>query len=232
MKMMVITRLYPENASVTLWNSLLTGLRKCDVKGLTPLYISQRDDSSFTSIISDTETPDAVMELFESDSLGKSRGIRRCQTILLAKPKFFTTYSVGGKLHRYHFDVQVKPSAIRSILTSLRKAQPTQNAALVYLACSFSVDDIIGSMVAKDYDSARELLITNFGDLTNIIGYKIARVARSKRLVDDAAWKKVMLKYAQITPEEKPSGAKELDWTLVDEALITGAFERDMQYNG
>ena len=61
------------------------------------------------------------------------------------------------------------------------------------------------------------------------MGYTIARVARSKRLVDDKTWKKVMKMYPHITPDDDLPGAKEVDWTLVDEALITGAFQRDLE---
>ena len=80
-----------------------------------------------------------------------------------------------------------------------------------------------------DYDKAKELLITNFGNPANIVGYTIARVARSKRLVDDKTWKNEMEKYPQIGPENNLPGSKEVDWTLVDEALITGAFQRDIE---
>jgi len=229
MEMMIITRLYPDNASIDLWNSIISALKKYESKDITPLYASQRDDSSFTSIISEAKSPDAVMQMMGSDEVTNIRGIRHSNTTTLAKEVFFPTVSTGKRMRRYHFSIQARPASVRGIHQSLRKEMQTPMASLAYLALSFGEDDIIGSMVAVDYDRAKELLVTNFGNPADIVGYSIARVARSKRLVDDKTWKNIIKKYPHISPENGDSKSQEVDWTLVDEALITGAFKRDIE---
>jgi len=225
--MMVITRLYPENASVNLWDPILSGLKRLNVKGITPLYVSQRDDRSFTSIVSEAQTPDAVVEMMDFDGL-KLRGIRRSRTITLAKPVFFPTPSTGKKMRRYHFSVRITPAEVRGVHQSLRKAEPTTDAGLAYLACAFGDEELVGSMVAVDYDSAKTFLLEHIGNLSHVLGFTISRVAHSKRLVDDKTWMAITDKYPHVTAEDVKAGAKELDWTGVEDALITGAFPSDL----
>jgi len=226
--MMVITRLYPENASVNLWDAVISSLKNCDVNGITPLYVSQRDDRGFTSIVSEAQSPDTVMELLNCEEL-KLRAVRRSTTITLAKPLFFPTASPGGKMRRYHFSIRVRPSEVRSVHHSLRKSKPTPKAELAYLACSFGDEDIVGSMVAVDYDTAKEFLMNNIGNLSHIVGFNIARVAYSKRLVDDKTWNSITTKYSQVYADEVTPGPSNLDWTFVDQALITCAFNHELE---
>lgn len=224
---MVVTRLYPENASVNLWEPILSALKHLDVGGITPLYVSQRDDRSFTSIVSEAETPDAVMEMLDFDGL-KLRGIRFHRTITLAKPVFFPTPSTGKKMRRYHLSIRITPAEVRGVHQSLRKAKPTPDAELAYLACAFGDEELVGSMAATDYDSAKAFLLEHIGNLSHVLGFSISRVAHSKRLVDDETWRVITNKYPHTTVEDVKAGTKELDWTGVEGALITGAFRGEI----
>ena len=224
--MMVITRLYPENASVNLWDPILSGLKNCIVKGITPLYVSQRDDRSFTSIVSETETPDAVVELLDCNEL-KLRAIRRSRTIVLAKPMFFPTPPSGKKMRRYHFSIHVKLAEVRGVHQTLRKAKPTPDAGLAYLACAFGEEELVGSLVASDYDRAKAFLMENIGNLASVMGFTISRVGYSKRLVNDKTWKAIINKYPHAATDAIAK-AKDMDWTLVENALITGAFKGEL----
>ena len=225
--MMVITRLYPENASVNIWEPILSAIKQLKVNGVTPLYVSQRDDRSFTSIVSEAETPDAVMEMLDFDGV-KMQCIRRSRTITLAKPVFFPTPSTGKKMRRYHFSIRIKPAEIRGVHQSLRKAKPTPDAELAYIACAFGDEEIVGSMVTMDYDSAKAFLLEHIGNLSHILGFTISRVAQSKRLVDDKTWRTITNKYPHFAMEGVKTDVKELDWTGVEGALITGAFRGDL----
>jgi hypothetical protein len=121
--MMVIARIFPTESKEDLWKSLVETVPGLRLEDVTPLWLAQRQEDDFVSIVFDARSFEAMVPVF-LDHLKDCRPVRRTKTSPLLNPVFFPVPKEGAeKLHRYRLALKVETSELRNVFERLARLE-------------------------------------------------------------------------------------------------------------
>jgi hypothetical protein len=186
---MIIVRIFPRGELEESWNRILNNLEAISNSYCTPLYLSQREEENFMSLIYDVKDVD-----FFSDVLAKRipslLQVEKTRTVTLLKPAFFPVpKDRPANLERYQVAVRARPEELESIFNYILHLNYPVDAFPTYAAYSFGEDDILTSMLSTSRDRLNQFLKENLEPLQGVVSADVGLINRSKRVASAMMWK-------------------------------------------
>jgi hypothetical protein len=215
--MMVIARIFPTESKEDLWKSLVETVPGLRLEDVTPLWLAQRQEDDFVSIVFDARSFEAMVPVF-LDHLKDCRPVRRTKTSPLLNPVFFPVPKEGAeKLHRYRLALKVETSELRNVFERLARLEHRPEVFPTYQAISLGDDDILVSILAPDRGTAEEVVQKEIVGWPGVMEAALTTVTKSLRVATGEEW----LRYREshyLTPATEEEG---FDWL---DAAMSGAF--------
>jgi len=221
--MMILLRVFPKSDLNDTLQRVLNNLDKISNEHCTPLYISQREDKDFLSIMYDVTNIDSFADILV-EGIPTAANSKKTRTITLLKPVFFPApKDRPEQLERYQVALRVSSDDLVSVFSHILHLDYPNDMFPTYAAYSFGEDDILVSMLSASRDKIKAFVKDHIESHRGVLGVDISRIDMSKRLAPAEMWKK----YRESRYLFKPyNGFEEYDFTEV--ALLTGAFPKDL----
>jgi len=221
--MMILLRVFPKSDLTDSWQRVMNNLDKICNEHCTPLYISQREEKDFLSIMYDVTNIDSFADILVK-GIPPAANSEKTRTITLLKPVFFPApKDRPTQLERYQVALRVTSDELVSVFSHMAHLGYPNDLFPTYAAFSFGEDDILVSMLSVSRDKIKAFVRDNIESQKGVLGVDISRINISKRLAPAEMWKK----YRESRYLFKPyNGFEEYDFTEV--ALLTGAFPKDV----
>jgi len=221
--MMILLRVFPKTNLSDSWQRVINNLDKISNEHCTPLYISQREEKEFMSIMYDVNNIDSFADILVK-GIPSAANSKKTRTITLLKPVFFPApKDRPGQLERYQVALRVTSDDLVGVFSHMVHLDYPNDLFPTYAAYSFGEDDILVSMLSVSRDKIEGFVKKNIESQKGVLGVDISRIDMSKRLAPAEMWKK----YRESKYLFKPyNGFEEYDFTEV--ALLTGAFPKDL----
>jgi len=222
--MMVVVRIYPSGELEESWNRVIDNSEDLSGMYCTPLYLSQREEENFMTLIYDVRDPDRFADIAVK-KIPTLLHPEKMRTITLLRPVFFPApRDRAQNLERYQVAVKGNCSDLEDIFDHILHLDYPKDAFPTYAAFSFGEDDILLSMLATSEDRLRRLIRTNLESQKGVISVTIGHIDRSKRLAPTQMWRRYREKRFLLRPTAEQ---EEIDF--LDREALHGAREREIE---
>lgn len=220
--MMVIVRIFPSGRLEKSWNKVLDNLEVLSNTYCTPLYLSQREEENFMTLIYDVKDPNRLADIVVKHIPSLLRP-EKTRTITLLRPVFFPAPKDRPQnLERYQVAVKGRCGELESIFNYILHLRYPRDAFPTYAAYSFGEDDILTSMLSTSRDRLKQFLKANLGSQKGVISIDIGHINRSKRVAPTDMWRK----YRESRYLSKPTAEQE-EYDFLEREVLHGARERE-----
>ena len=222
--MMVVVRIFPSGELEESWTRVLDNLEGLSNTYCTPLYLSQREEENFMTLIYDVRGPDGFADIVvrKIPSLLRPEKMR---TITLLRPVFFPAPKDRPQnLERYQVAIRGRCSELERIFEHVTHLEYPKDAFPTYAAYSFGEDDILLSMLATSRERLGAFLGANLESQNGVVSVGIGHISRSKRVAPSQMWKR----YRESRYPSRPTAEQE-EVDFLDREALHGAREREVQ---
>ena len=221
--MMVIVRIFPSGKLEESWNKVLENPEALSNIYCTPLYLSQREEENFMTLIYDVNDADRFADIVVK-SIQSLLHPEKTRTITLLKPVFFPAPKDRPKdLERYQVAVRGMCGELENIFNHILHLDYPGDAFPTYAAYSFGEDDILTSMLSTGRDRLGQFLKANLESQRGVISLDISHISRSKRVAPTEMWKR----YRESRYLFKPTAEQE-EYDFLEREVLHGAREREV----
>ena len=222
--MMVIVRIFPAGELGESWKKVLDNLEMLSNVHCTPLYLSQREEEKFMTLIYDVKDADRFADIVVK-SIPALLHPEKTRTITLLRPVFFPAPKERPpNLERYQVAVKGKCGELENIFNHILHLEYPNDAFPTYAAYSFGEDDILTSMLSTSKDRLGQYLKLNLEPQSGVTSVVIGHIDRSKRVAPSEMWKK----YRESRYLFKPSAEQE-EYDFLEREALHGAREREVE---
>jgi hypothetical protein len=222
--MMVIVRIFPSGKLEESWNKVLENPEALSNIYCTPLYLSQREEENFMTLIYDVNDADRFADIVVK-SIQSLLHPEKTRTITLLKPVFFPAPKDRPKdLERYQVAVRGMCGELENIFNHILHLDYPGDAFPTYAAYSFGEDDILTSMLSTSRDRLGQFLKANLESQRGVISLDISHISRSKRVAPTEMWKR----YRESRYLFKPTAEQE-EYDFLEREVLHGAREREVE---
>ena len=188
--MMIIVRIFPRGELKGTWNKVIGNLEKLSNDRCLPLYLSQREEENFMTLIYDVEDIDSFADIV-AGSIPLLLQPEKTRTVTLLKPVFFPApRDRPPSLERFQVSIKATPEEVANIFNRLVHLDYPKDAFPTYAAYSFGEDDILTSMLSTSRNRLEQFVSEALNPLRGVIGISIGHIDRSKRVAPAEMWKK------------------------------------------
>jgi len=188
--MMVMVRIFPRGRLEKSWKAILDNLNVLSDPYCIPLYLSQREDDDFMTLIYDVTDVDCLADIVVKN-IPSLLHPKKTRTITLLKPAFFPApRDRPQNLERYQVAVRGRPEELENIFNYILHLEYPSDAFPTYAAYSFGEDDILTSMLSTSKTRVDQFLRANLGSQKGVMKIDIGHIDRSKRVAPAEMWKR------------------------------------------
>jgi len=220
---MVIVRIFPNQELQGSWNRILDNLDKISSKNCSPLYLSQREEDHFLSLIYEAGDVDSLADIL-TKSIPRLLRPTKTRTIPLLKPIFFRAPKDRPPiLERYQVALRTRSEETENIFNHILGLDYPNDAFPTYAAYSFGEDDILTSMLSTSRNRLTQFVTENVESLKGVDSADVGRINRSVRVAPAEMWKKYReSRYAK-------SGARPEEYDFLEDAASAGALRGKLE---
>ena len=220
---MVIVRIFPNQELQGSWNRILDNLDKISSKNCSPLYLSQREEDHFLSLIYEAGDVDSLADIL-TKSIPRLLRPTKTRTIPLLKPIFFRAPKDRPPiLERYQVALRTRSEETENIFNHILGLDYPNDAFPTYAAYSFGEDDILTSMLSTSRNRLTQFVTENVESLKGVDSVDVGRINRSVRVAPAEMWKKYReSRYAK-------SGARPEEYDFLEDAASAGALRGKLE---
>jgi hypothetical protein len=225
--MMVIVRIFPTGRLEESWNKVLDNLEVLSNMYCTPLYLSQREEENFMTLIYDVKDADCIADIVVKN-IPSLLHPEKTRTITLLKPVFFPApRDRPQNLERYQVSVRGTCGELENIFNHILHLDYPSDTFPTYAAYSFGEDDILLSMLSTGNERLRQFLRVHLESQRGVISLGIGHVNRSKRVAPSEMWKR----YRESRYLFKPKAEQE-EYDFLEREVLHGSRERGIEPSG
>ena len=159
--MMVVVRIFPTGDLEQSWNRVLENLESLSNMYCTPLYLSQREEENFMTLIYDVKDADHFADVVVKN-IPALLHPEKTRTITLLRPVFFPApKDRPPNLERYQVAVRGRCGELENIYNHILHLEYPRDAFPTYAAYSFGEDDILTSMLSTSRERLQQFLRVN-----------------------------------------------------------------------
>lgn len=222
--MMVIVRIFPSGELEESWNRVINNLEVLSNTFCTPLYLSQREEEKFMTLIYDVKDLDRVADIVVK-RIPSLLHPEKTRTITLLRPVFFPAPKDRPQnLERYQVSVRGTCGELENIFNHILHLDYPRDAFPTYAAYSFGEDDILTSMLSTSRDGLGQFLKANLEPQRGVLSIGIGHINRSKRVAPTEMWKR----YREGRYLFKPTAEQE-EYDFLEREVLQGAREREVE---
>jgi len=222
--MMVIVRIFPSGELEESWNRVLDNLKALSNTYCTPLYLSQREEENFMTLIYDVNDADYFADIVVK-KIPALLHPEKTRTIMLLKPVFFPAPKDRPQnLERYQVEVSGRCGELENIFNHLIHLDYPRDTFPTYAAYSFGEDDILASMLSTSKERIRQLLDVNLESQQGVTKMGIGHISRSKRVAPAEMWKR----YRESRYLYRPTAEQE-EYDFLEREVLQGAREWEVE---
>jgi hypothetical protein len=216
--MMVIVRIFPSGGLEDSWNLVLDNLKVLSNTYCTPLYLSQREEDDFITLIYDVKDADGLADIVVKN-IPSLLHAEKTRTITLLRPAFFPApKNRPQNLERYQVAVRGRCGELENIFNYILHLDYPEDVFPTYAAYSFGEDDILASMLSTSRNRIEQFLRPNLESQKGVIRIDIGHISKSKRVAPVEMWKR----YRESRYLFKPTTEQE-DYDFLDLDVLHGA---------
>ena len=221
---MEIVRIFPSGPLEESWNKVIDNLELLSNLYCTPLYLSQREEENFMTLIYDVKDADRFADIVVKN-IPSLLHPEKTRTITLLKPVFFAAPKDRPQnLQRYQISVRGTCGELENIFNHILHLEYPNDAFPTYAAYSFGEADILLSMLSTSRDRIRQFLRTDLESRKGVISVEIGYINRSKRVAPSEMWKW----YRESRYLFKPTAEQE-EYDFLEREILHGARERQVE---
>jgi len=222
--MMIVVRIFPRGELEESWNKVLGNLEKISNRYCSPLYLSQREEENFMTLVYDVKETNSLGDILVK-SIPSLLMPEKTRTIILLKPVFFPApKDRPANLGRYQVAVRAGPEELEEIYGRILHLDYPKDAFPTYAAYSFGEDDILVSMLSTGRDRIKQFVRENLEPLKGVISAEIGLITRSQRVAPVGMWRK----YREGMYISKPTAAQE-EYDFLEYSSLPVAPKRDQK---
>jgi hypothetical protein len=222
--MMVIVRIFPSGKLEESWNKVLDNLEALSNMYCTPLYLSQREEENFMTLIYDVKEADHFADIVVK-KIPSLMHPEKTRTTTLLKPVFFPAPRDRPlNLERYQVAVRGRCGELENIFNHILHLDYPRDAFPTYAAYSFGEADILASMLSTSREGLARFLKANLECRNGVISVEIGHINRSKRVAPSEMWKR----YRESRYLFKPTAEQE-EYDFLEREVLHGAREREIE---
>jgi hypothetical protein len=221
--MMVIVRIFPSGELKESWKTVLDNLEVLSNMYCAPLYLSQREEDNFMTLIYDVKDADRLADIVVKN-IPSLLHPEKTRTITLLRPVFFPAPKDRPQnLERYQVAVRGSCGELENIFNHIIHLDYPGDAFPTYAAYSFGEDDILTSMLSTGRDRLWQFLKTNLESQRGVLSISIGHINRSKRVAPAEMWKR----YRESRYILKPTAEQE-EYDFLEREVLHGEREREV----
>ncbi len=222
--MMIIVRIFPKGDLEESWNRVLSNVEKISNKYCSPLYLSQREESNFMTLVYDVKEANFFCDVLLR-GIPTLLQVEKTRTIILLKPVFFPApKDRPPNLQRYQVAMRARPEETENIFNRTLHMDFPSDPFPTYTAYSFGEDDILTSMLCTSREKLEQFVRDNLEPLKGVISVEVGLINRSIRLAQAEMWKK----YRESRYIFKPTSEQE-EYDFLESVILPGASERELE---
>lgn len=222
--MMIIVRIFPKGGLDESWNRLLDNLETISNKHCTPLYLSQREEENFMSLIYDVKELNSFCDILAKKIPSLLQPLKT-RTITLLKPTFFPApKDRPANLERYQVAIGVRSEDLDDVFNHILHLSYPNDAFPTYAAFSFGEDDILTSMLSTSRDRLKQHVRENLESQKGVTSVELGFINRSKRVAPAEMWRK----YRESRYISKPTAEQE-EYDFLEYETLPGAPTRELE---
>jgi hypothetical protein len=222
--MMVVVRIFPSGPLEESWDKVLGNLEVLSNMYCTPLYLSQREEENFMTLVYDVRDPDRFADIVVKN-IPSLLNPEKTRTITLLRPVFFPAPRDRPlNLDRYQVAVRGTCGELENIFNHILHLDYPNDTFPTYAAYSFGEDDILVSMLSTNMDRLRQFLRANLEFRKGVIGLGVGRITRSKRVAPTEMWKR----YRESRYLFKPTAEQE-EYDFLEREVLHGQRQREVE---
>ena len=188
--MMIVVRIFPRGELKESWNEVIGNIEELSSDRCVPLYLSQREEENFMTLIYDVEDIDYFADIV-TNSIPSLLHPEKTRTITLLKPVFFPApKDRPARLERFQVSIGAKPEEVANIFDRIIHLDYPKDAFPTYTAYSFGEDDILTSMLSTSRERLQQFVIEALNPLRGVNCITVGHITRSKRVAPPEMWKK------------------------------------------
>jgi len=188
--MMIIVRIFPREELKESWNRVIGNLKELSNDRCVPLYLSQREEENFMTLIYDVGDIDSFADIV-ARRIPSLLHPEKTRTITLLKPVFFPAPKDRPPgLERFQLSTRASPEEVASIFNQLIHLEYPKDAFPTYTAYSFGEDDILTSMLSTSRRRLEQFVNDALNPMKGVISITIGHIDMSKRIAPAEMWKK------------------------------------------
>lgn len=218
---MVIVRIFPSKDLKESWNSVLDNLEMLSNSYCVPLYLSQREDENFMTLVYDVKDADRLADIVVKN-IPSLMHPEKTRTITLLRPAFFPAPKERPQnLERYGVAVKGSCGELENIMKYILHLDYPRDVFPTYAAYSFGEEDILTSMLSTSRGRLEQFVKANLACQKGVISLGIGHIDRSKRVAPTEMWKR----YRESRYVFKPTAEQE-EYDFLESEVLHGARER------
>jgi hypothetical protein len=213
--MMIIVRIFPKGELDISWNKVLNNLEMMSNRYCTPLYLSQREEENFMSLIYDVKEVNSFGDILVKN-IPSLLQPEKTRTITLLKPVFFPApKGRAANLERYQVEIRTRSEEVQNIFNCILHLDYPIDAFPTYTAYSFGEEDILTSMLSTSRGRLKQFVRENLEPQKGIVTIEIGFINRSQRVAPTEMWKK----YRESRYAFKPTAENE-EYDFLESATL------------
>ncbi len=188
--MMVIVRIFPAGELEESWNRVLDNLAVISNERCTPLYLSQREEENFMTLIYEVRDIDCFNDIIVKN-IPSLLHPEKTRTITLLRPVFFPApKDRPANLERFQVAITSAPEETENIFERIVGLRYPRDAFPTYAAFSFGEDDILTSMLSSSRDRLEGFVRESIEPWKGVLRVEIGHIDRSKRVAPAEMWRR------------------------------------------
>ena len=188
--MMIVVRIFPRGELRGSWDRVIGNLEELSSDRCVPLYLSQREEENFMTLIYDVEDIDCFADIV-TDSIPSLLHPEKTRTITLLKPVFFPApKDRPTNLERFQVSISATPEEVANIFNHIIHLDYPRDTFPTYTAYSFGEDDILTSMLSTNRERLEQFVNEGLSPLRGVTSITLGHIDKSMRVAPAAMWKK------------------------------------------
>jgi hypothetical protein len=222
--MMIVVRIFPKGDLEESWNRVLDNLEKMSNRNCTALYLSQREEENFITLVYEVKDPDSFGDIL-AKNIPSVLQPEKTRTITLLKPAFFPApKDRPAHLERYQVAIRVRSQELENVYNHILHLNYPSDAFPTYTAYSFGEDDILTSMLSTSKDRIKQFVRENLEPLEGVISVEVGLINRSKRVAPAEMWRR----YRESKYVFRPTAEQE-EYDFLEHTTHPGASARELE---
>ncbi len=188
--MMMIVRIYPAGELEESWSKVLNNLKAISSQHCTPLYLSQREEENFMTLIYDADDIDCFGDVIVKN-IPALLHPAKTRSFMLMRPVFFPApRDRPANLTRFQVAIKSSPEETEGIFNFILKLGYPKDVFPTYAAYSFGREDILVSMLSTSRERIGQFVRENLERRKGVVSVEVGHISRSKRVAPAEMWRR------------------------------------------